>query len=213
MTMIAGAPTRNPGHARASVRGSLLAATLMLLCGPALALDEAANEKDVLKACEKQLCEIVIKKQATGADLACNLSKTWSKTKIVEGIEKKKLSWGFGDARCTIDVKVKRASVVDAVSKPDQSFEFEPHTIKCQIEREKEVTEVAVTLAPKISFKDGKAVKAWLGVKQIDAPAVVKSVIWTAAQVEDNFGLFHSEMISEINELIGQKCPKVMAGN
>ena len=89
-----------------------------MLCGTASALDEAASEKDVLKACEKQLCDIVAKKEASGADLACNLSKTWSKKVIEQGIEKKKQTWGFGDARCTIDVKATRASLVDAVSKP-----------------------------------------------------------------------------------------------
>jgi len=178
-----------------------------------LALDEAANEKDLLKACEKKLCEIVAKKPTSGPDLACNLSKTWNKSTIKDGIEKKKLSWGFGDARCTVDITAKREALVDAVSKPDQSFEFAPHTIKCQIEREKEVTNINVTVAPKIQFKDGKAVKAWIGLKEIDAPAVVKGALWTVAQAEDYLGLFHSDMISEINELVGQKCPKVVAGN
>lgn len=184
-----------------------------LAAGPVLALDEAANEKDQLKACEKQLCEIVTKKPTSGSDLACALSKTWNKTTIKEGVEKKKLSWGFGDARCTIDVTAKREAIVDAVSKPDQTFEFAPHTIKCQIEREKEVTNVNVTVAPKISFKDGKATKALIGLKEIEAPTVVKGAIWTVAQAEDYLGLFHSDMLSEINELIGQKCPKVVAGN
>ena len=214
MTMIVKSLTRMPSRGRVVLFAAAVGVGGLGSSGAALALDEGANEKDVLKACERQFCEIAAKKDAAGADLSCTLTKTWSKTKIVEGIEKKKLAWGFGDARCSIDVKAKRAGLVEAVSKPgDQSFEFEPHTIKCQIEREKEVTEIKVTLAPKIAFKDGKAVKAWLGVKDIEAPTVVKNVIWTAAQIENNFGLFHAEMISEINELIGQKCPKVMGAN
>ena len=193
---------------------TVLAAMLSTLAaGPALALEEAANEKDLLKACEKQLCEIVAKKPSSGPDLACSLSKTWNKTTIKDGVEKKKLSWGFGDARCTIDVSAKREAIVDAVAKPEQAFEFTPHTIKCQIEREKEVTNIAVTLAPKITFKDGKALKAWLNLKEIEAPTVIRGAIWTVAQAEDYFGLFHSDMISEINELVGQKCPKIVAGN
>ena len=193
------------------------AATALLatapLVGAAFALDEGASEKDVLKACEKQLCEIVAKKDASGADLACSLTKTWAKKKIQEGIEQKKLSWGFGDARCAIDVKAKRAAIVDAMTKPEQAFDFEPHSVKCEVEREKEVTSFSVTLAPKIMFKDGKAHKVLLNIKNIEAPAVIKSAIWTVAQAEDYFGLFHSQMVSEVNELIGQKCPKVTAGN
>lgn len=197
-----------------SHRATALAATLCALAAaPALALDEAANEKEQLKACEKQLCEIVAKKEASGPDLACTLTKTWSKTTIKEGVEKKKLSWGFGDARCVIEVSAKRQSVLDAVSKPEHSLEFNPHTIKCQIEREKEVTNINVTLAPKINFKDGKAQKAWIGLKEIEAPTVVKGAIWTVAQAEDYLGLFHSDMIGEINELVGQKCPKIAGGS
>ena len=213
MTRIARVSSTMVRTGRSLLVTTTAATTLVLLGGAAFALDEAASEKDVLKACEKQLCQITVKKEASGADLACSLSKTWSKKIIEDGIAKKKLTWGFGDARCTIDVKARRSSVIDAVSKPEQSFEFDPHTIKCQIEREGEVTTINVTLAPKINFKGGKAEKAWLNIKEIDAPSVIKGAIWSAAKIEDNFGLFHSEMISEINELIGQKCPKVMAGN
>jgi hypothetical protein len=67
---------------------------------------------------------------------------------------------------------------------------------------------VKVTLAPKISFKDGKAQRGWINVRKIEAPAVIRGAIWTAAQIEDKFGLFHGDMIAEINEFIGMKCPK-----
>lgn len=179
--------------------------------GMAVALDEPGSERDALKACEKQFCEIVMKKEATGADFACKLSKTWTKTKIQDGIEKKKLTWGFGDARCAIDVAVKRDDILAAVSKPEHALEFAPQTVKCQVEREKEVTEISVTLAPKISFKNGKADKAWINVKEIEAPTIIKGAIWTAAQIESNLGLFHADMISEINEFVGEKCPKAVA--
>ena len=52
--------------------------------------------------------------------------------------------------------------------------------------------------------------KAWLNVKQIDAPAVIKGALWTAAQIENNLGVFHADMISGINDFIAQKCPKAM---
>jgi hypothetical protein len=189
------------------------AGSLAASVGVAQALDEPANEREALKACERQMCEILVKRQSSGTDFACTLSKTWKRTKIEEGIEKKKLKWGFGDARCTIDVQVMRSTVVDAVSKPAHSVEFEPQTVKCMVEREKETTEVKVTLAPKISFKDGNAQKAWINVKKIEAPAIIRGAIWTAAQIEDNFGLFHGDMIAEINEFIGKKCPKAVAAN
>jgi hypothetical protein len=191
---------------------ALLALAIGAGSGGSYALDEIAGEKEKAKACEKSVCEMIVKKEATGADLSCALSRTWAKDKIKEGVEKKKISWGFGDAQCVLDLAVPRATIHSAVTKPEHSLEFPAHTIKCKVEREKEVTPINVTLAPKVNFKDGKAVKAWLGVKEIEAPAVVKGAIWTVAQVEDTVGLFHSDIISEINEFVEKKCPKALAG-
>lgn len=197
---------------RSSARlGSWIVAISTLAAVPAAALEETTSEKDELKACEKRICEIIVKKDTSGPDLACKLSKTWNKAKIQEGIEKKRLTWSFGNARCAIDVGMKRDDILAAISKPEHTITLDPQTVKCQVEREKEVTEVSVTLAPKLSFKGGKADKAWLNVTQIEAPTVIKGAIWTAAQIENNIGLFHTDMIAEINEFIGQKCPKAMA--
>jgi|LNFM01.1.fsa_nt_gb hypothetical protein len=179
----------------------------------AQALEETASERDVLKACEKKICEIVVKKDASGPDFACTLTKTWAKDKIKEGIEKKRLSWSLGNARCVIDVGMKRADILEAISKPTHTIDLPPQTVKCQVEREKDTLDVSVTLAPKIQFKAGKAEKAWLGVKNIEAPTVIRGAIWTVAQAEDYFGLFHTDMVAEINEFTGQKCTKAMAGN
>jgi hypothetical protein len=180
---------------------------------PVFALEEVANEKEKLKDCEKRICTMIVKKEAAGGDLSCALSKTWAKDKIKEGIEKKKVSWSLGDARCSVDLAVPRATILDAVSKPAHTLEFAKHTIKCEVEREKEITNVSVNLQPKIEFKDGKAVKAYLGLKEIEAPAVIKGAIWTVATVEDTVGLFHGDIIAEVNEFIASKCPKALAGN
>lgn len=178
----------------------------------ATTLEETASERETLKACERRICEIVIKKEAAGDDFACSLTKTWNKAKIQEGIEKRRLTWGFGSARCTIDVGMKRADILAAMSKPAHTIELQPQTVKCQVEREKDTLDVNITLAPKLQFKDGKADKAWLNVKTIDAPVIIRGAIWTVAQAEDYFGVFHGEMIAEINEFTGQKCVKAVGG-
>lgn len=186
---------------------------LVGLSTSSVALEETDKEREALKACEKQICEIFVKKEASGSDFACRLTKTWNKAKIQEGIEKKKLTWGFGSAQCVAEVAVKRSQIVEAMSKPSHTIELEPQTVKCQVEREKDTLDVNVTMQPRFQFKDGKAEKAWLNVKNIEAPVVIRGAIWTVAQAEEYFGLFHSEMISEINEFIGQKCPKAVAAN
>jgi len=196
---------------RTTCAGLALAAGVVFAAGlfaPAVALEEKPDEREALKGCEQRLCLMISKKETTGADLQCALSKTWAKNKIKEGIEKKKIEWSLGDARCGVSVEMKRADIVGALKGGDAKIEMAKHVVKCSVEREKEVIPINISMSPKIEFKDGKAVKAWLGITEIEAPAVVKGAIWTAAKLEDSFGLFHSEMIKEINTFVYDKCPE-----
>jgi hypothetical protein len=188
--------------------GVALAAVVTATLGlgvSAQALQPDPAERDKLKACEKSICTIMTKKEAAGSDLSCALSKTWTKDQIKSGIEKKKISWSLGDAQCTLDVKLGRAALIDALSKPEQVLDFGPHTVKCLVDREGTETPINITMAPKITFKGGQAVTAVLGVKEIEAPSVVKGAIWTAAALEDNIGIFHG-----VNDFIGPKCTKAL---
>jgi hypothetical protein len=192
---------------RVTFGAAYLAAILALGCGSALALEEDKGEKERLAACERDLCTILVKKEA-GSDLSCALQKTWAGKIIKDGVAQKKLTWGFGDVRCSLDLTVKRQEMIDALTKPEYEFKLGTHTIRCDVERENEVMKIAVTVSPKFLFKDGKASKAWLGVGTIEGPTMVKGAIWTAAQLEDTFGIVHSDLIREINEFVYQRCPK-----
>ena len=83
-------------------------------------------------------------------------------------LEQKKLTWGFGDVRCTVNVQAKRQELLDALGKPQFELKLATHSIRCEVEREKEVMPITVALSPRFQFKDGKAVKAWLGLGEID---------------------------------------------
>ena len=179
---------------------------------PSAAIETPKDEKAKLKACEKKICTIILKKEAGGEDLSCNVGRTWQKSKIVKGVKQKNISWTFGDAQCTVAVKMKRAAIIDALTKPSYDFELEPHTVKCQVEREEGVSDISLNLAPKMSFKNGKVEKTWLNVSDIKAPTIIKGAIWTVSQLEDNIGLFHGEMVDEINEFIHEKCAKRHGG-
>ena len=179
-----------------------------VMAGSASALDEVKGEKEKLEACERNLCTILVKREASGGDLQCALQKTWAGSKIKEGVEQKKLTWGFGDVRCSIDVVAKRQDMLDALTKPDYEFKLGTHTVRCDVERDKEVMKVSVALSPRFQFKEGKAVKAWLGIGTIEAPAVVKGAIWTAAQLEDTFGIVHGDLLREVNRFVHERCPK-----
>lgn len=178
----------------------------------ALAFEESKEEKERLEACERELCGILVKKEAAGSDLTCALQKTWAGRAIKEGVEQKKLTWGFGDVRCNVGLQAKRQELVDALTKPQFELKLSLHAIRCEVERDKEVMPISVAMSPRFQFKDGKAVKAWLGLGEVQAPAVVKGVIWTAAQLEDTFGIVHSDLLREINRFV-ERCPKRLGAN
>ncbi len=185
-----------------------LALSIGSLGAPAFALDEIPNEEENLKACERNLCGMILSKDKAGDDLTCDISKTWAKEKIKKGAGTKSLSWGFGDARCTVDLKAKRDNIVSSLTDPEHTFKMESHTVNCLIEQKDEPTKIDVTLAPIVTFKDGKATKAQLNITKVEAPTVIKAVITGADWIEKNVGLFHSEMLEEINEFIEKKCKK-----
>jgi hypothetical protein len=171
------------------------------------ALDEPADEWDRLKACEKRVCTMILGKPSTGDDLKCDVQKTWAKSSL-KGGESKGVSWGFGDARCTANIKLSRTDIVNALTQPKYTIRVERHTVKCVVERDQQLKPVIVKLAPKLEFKNGKADKVWINLKEMEGPDDMKGTVWTAAKLEDTFGIFHAPMIKQINKFMYQQCTK-----
>ncbi|MGE3229505.1 MAG: hypothetical protein AB7J30_08710, partial [Hyphomicrobium sp.] len=167
--------------------------------GPAAALDEPPGEKRALKACEKRLCTMILEKPEEGADLTCDVQKTWAKSSL-EGGKSKGVSWGFGDARCEVDLTLSRADLVSALTRPSFTVKIPAQHVHCILERDGEIKPVKARLAPKLEFKKGRAEKIWINLEDIEGPDDVKSTIWTAAQLEDTLGIFHRPLIKSINK-------------
>jgi hypothetical protein len=172
---------------------------------PAAALEATDAETAALKSCEQKICAMALSKKPSGDDLKCALSKTWDKDTLKKG-ESKSVKWGFGDARCTVDLDVKREDVILALTKKEHTVEIPPHTVHCTVERDGEPKPVTAKLAPKLIFKDGKADKIWINLSDIDGPANVKATVWMAANLEDTVGIFHKPMIKSVNKFLYQKC-------
>src|SRR5262249_47188433 len=139
-------------------------------------------------------------------DLKCQLIKTWAKSTIKDA-DSHTLKWGYGDARCTVQLHISRATIVAALTNTDYSFEVPEHTADCVVEENGEAREIKATLAPKIVFKNGRAEKVWINLKSVKGSAGVKTTLWLAASLSDNVGLFHRPMIKAINRFIDKYCP------
>lgn len=192
--------------ARLAAALSMLAATVAL-APRASALEELRGEGAALEACDKRLCTILMQKSAKGEDLRCNVTKTWARSTIKEA-DSHKLSWGFGDARCSVEVNLSRGPLVAVLVGERRKFLVPPHTVNCVIEQDGKLEKVTATLSPKIYFKDGKADKVWVNLTEVEGPAGIKGTLQAAAQLADGLGLFHRQMIKAINRYIDRHCPK-----
>jgi hypothetical protein len=166
-------------------------------------------DKQKLAQCAKDICSIIVSKDASGPDLTCDLTKTWEKEQIQKGADEKKLSWGMGYAKCSVKVNAKRSELVSALTSPEKALKFDKHAISCEIERSGEKYPISATISPELKFKDGKAVGSALHMDDINGTTLIKGVVWTAATLEQNFGLFESDMTREVNRFIQKECPKI----
>ncbi len=181
------------------------------LCGAALlsgARADTNEDKAKLRQCAKDICGMIVSKNAAGQDLNCELTKTWEKDEIQKGAESKKLSWGLGSAKCTVKINVKRADIVAAVSTPENTFKINKQSVSCEIGTEK--YPVSVTMAPELKMKDGAAKSVSLHMDDIKGATLIKGVVWTAATLEQNFGLLQGDMVREVNRFIQNQCPKIL---
>ena len=188
-----------------------VALALALLPPPgAHALEEGAGEKKALDACDRRLCAMLVEKNPRGEDLKCSLTKTWEKATI-KSAETHTTKWGFGDARCTVQLNIPRAELIAALSSPEYKLKAPPHTVDCLIEEEGGAKPIKATLAPKIEFKNGKAEKVRINLQKIDGPFAITGMLSAAAALEDRIGLFHRSMVKSVNRYIEKHCVNLLA--
>jgi hypothetical protein len=195
--------TRKPGLVPLAIAGLAVAG---VASGAVWALEEQRGEEAAIKACDQRLCSILVHKSAKGDDLKCTLTKTWAKAKIKEA-DSAKLTWGYGDARCSVDLNLSRATLVSAMTGERTKVLVPTHTANCVVEHDAKLEKVTAVLAPKIYFKNGKADKVWVNLKRVEGPASIRLTLYTAAQLADTFGLFHRQMIRSMNKYIERHCP------
>src|SRR5262249_30698436 len=115
----------------------------------------------------------------------------------------------WGNARCATNLKFDRSVLVKAMTEKDFEAQFEAHEVNCELDREAEKYQIKMEIKPKVTFKDGKAVKASLNWGKIEAPTLAKSALWSATAADNSFGVFQSTVVEDINEFLDKKCTEV----
>lgn len=172
-----------------------------------LALEIFKEEQRAIKECERKLCSTIVGKRIEGEDLECLLSKTWDRDTIKNG-ETTSVKWGFGDARCSVNLHIKRQEILLSLTQKEYIAKVPAHDVNCLIEFAEQENTITLKSSPKLIFKNGKVEKIWINLSDMRGPVTITSAIWIAAELEDKFGIFHKKMIKSVNKFIEEKCPK-----
>jgi hypothetical protein len=204
----------------------LLALTLVVLAAPvglsvgllaqdnskaatASGAEEEKKERDARRECAVKICATLHNRKPASGQVACDVRKTWPKEILTKIMSRGKLTWPWGSARCMGEIRLDRATLVRAMSEPEIEAQFERHDIRCELEGEKEKYDIKLQIHPKVTFQQGKAVKASLNWGKIEAPTLTKSALWSVTAVDNQFGVLQSTVIDDINEFIQVKCTEV----
>ena len=68
---------------------------------------------------------------------------------------------------------------------------------------------IKLKIAPKVTFKQGKAIKASLNWGKIDAPRLAKSALWSATAADNAFGILQNTLVEDVNRFIESRCMEV----
>lgn len=170
---------------------------------------EEKAEREARKGCKVAICA-AFRNKSPGADISCDVVKTWRKEQIDKMISKAKVHWPYGKVQCKAHVALKRNELVKATTEPKFEAKLAKHEVKCTVDREKEApSEIRFDFSPTVTFEGGKATKAHLNWGKIEAPTLVKGALWTATATDNTFNVLQGTMVDDINDFMTKKCDEV----
>lgn len=171
---------------------------------------EEKAEKEARKSCKVAICKGFRNPAAAPEQISCSVLKSWRKPQLDKMVSKAKVSWPWGAVRCTAEIKLGRDMLAKAMSEDKFEMTLETQSVLCTIDNEgKEARQVSVAFAPKVSFEKGKAVAAKINWGKLEAPTLVKGVMWTATGTDNTFNVLESTLVTDINDFTSKKCDEV----
>jgi hypothetical protein len=170
---------------------------------------EEKRERETRTACAVAVCSTLHNHKPDTGQVACPVTKTWRKEVLDKILSQAKLTWPWGYARCATDLKLDRSILVKAMLEAEVEVRLDTHDITCEIEGETEKYDIKLQISPKVTFKQGKAVKASLNWGKILAPTLAKSALWSATAADNTFGMLQNTVVDDVNRFIETRCMEV----
>ncbi len=175
-------------------------------------LERMAKEKEDRKACKTEICK-AFAQPSDGQAINCSVTKTWLVSEIQAGFLGDRIKWFWGPAQCQATIDLDREAIKKAATQGNAVLKLKKHDISCKLDSKEPKEGVLYTLKlsiePTVTFAGGKATKVEMGWGPIEAPAIAKAAIWSATEVDANFGVISNGVVREINNFLFDKCKEV----
>ena len=170
---------------------------------------DTEEEKARNAQCARDVCAIVLSREANGPDVSCELAHRWQAKEIDKLAESKDVSWDMGPARCTLQISAKRADLLAAVTSPENTLKLSGKSVACEVGAER--YEVSADVSANFTLKNGVVTAISLGGTGYEGPIFIARTLYSAWGMEKKYGSFQGDMLREANRFIKNECPKALA--
>lgn len=164
--------------------------------------------KQARDACQIEICDIVETREPNGPDVACDVGWNWRSEEIVDALGGR-VDWAWGEAACQADLRLDRADLAKAMRAPKATIRVESHTVRCGVRQDGKPYVIEVELAPRITFKNGKATEAKVNWGDVAAPAAIYPLLYAATGLDNSTNALGSEVVHQVNKFIDEDCARV----
>jgi len=171
-----------------------------------------ASEKEARKQCKTDICKVFAAQKGEPGAIQCDTVRTWLDSDISDAI---KIGWPLGHAQCSTHIDLDREALAKLVSEPEATIKLKMHSLKCLVDKKggegKEADSYVMkfSIAPEVTFKNGKATAVKLNWSDVDAPALLKGAVWSATTLDKTFDILGSQAATQINNFIYGRCKEV----
>jgi hypothetical protein len=169
---------------------------------------EEQAQKQAREACKIEICDIVETREAQGSDITCDIGWTWRAEEIVDALGGR-VDWVWGKAACQSTVRLERAPLANAMSAPSASITTDMHKVRCAIQQDGKPYVIEVELAPRVTFKNGKATDAKVNWGEVSAPAAIYPLLYAATGLDNSTNALGPEVVRQVNKFTRKDCAEV----
>jgi hypothetical protein len=174
----------------------------------ALSPEETA-QKQAREACKIEICDVLATREPHGPDIACDIGWTWHAEEILDAVSGR-IDWPWGKAVCRSELRLERASLAKAMSAPSYELAANPQTVHCALHQKGgEPHMVTIDLAPRVTFKNGKATEAKVNWGDVSAPSAIYPLLYAATGLDNSTNALGSELVRQINKFTRKDCAEV----